>query len=342
MTAPARIVVRGPNWLGDLVMAAPAIREIGDHWPAAQVDVAVPSGLAPLVSILDPRVGVVPLAGRTGLSAVQRHAAQLREGRYDLAVLLTNSFGTALVARQAGIPERWGYRRDGRGWLLTRAIGRRGVTRTSTHHADYYAALVEALGLSRPPLDLHVPLPRDARDEAMALLQHAGWEAGAPLLACAPGAAYGTAKQWPPSAVAQVASAWIADGGAVVLVGAGADRGAVDAVKARVAGASARLFDLAGATSLRALAGVLGVATRVLANDSGAMHVAAALGTPVVAVFGPTREYATAPLGPHRILTQEVWCRPCMLRECPLDHRCMTGVSPERVLDALRSPIPPV
>mgnify|MGYP002781094937 CR=1 FL=1 len=249
MNAPARIVVRGPNWLGDLVMAAPSIREIGDHWPDAQVDVAVPSGLAPIVSMLDPRVGVVPLAGRTGLGAVARHAAQLREGRYDLALLLTNSFGTALAAQRAGIPERWGYRRDGRGWLLTRAVRRRAVTRTSRHHADYYAALIEA----------------------------------------------------------------------------------------GVRGGASRVFALAGATSLRARAGVLGVATRVLANDSGAMHVAAALGTPVVAVFGPTREYATAPLGPHHILTHEVWCRPCMLRECPLDHRCMTGVGPQRVLDALRS-----
>ena len=82
---------------------------------------------------------------------------------------------------------------------------------------------------------------------------------------------------------------------------------------------------------------MLGIATRVLANDSGAMHVAAALGTPTVSVFGPTREWATSPLGPHRILTHEVWCRPCMLRECPLDHRCMTGVSSDRVIAALRS-----
>ena len=98
----------------------------------------------------------------------------------------------------------------------------------------------------------------------------------------------------------------------------------------------AALVDLTGRTSLLALAGVLGLAERVLANDSGAMHLAAALGTPTVSVFGPTREWATAPLGPHRILTHEVWCRPCMLRECPLDHRCMTGVEPIRVLAALR------
>ncbi len=119
--------------------------------------------------------------------------------------------------------------------------------------------------------------------------------------------------------------------------GAAADRQASDAVIAGMpVGARASLIDLTGRTSLLALAGVLGLAARVLANDSGAMHLAGALGTPTVSVFGPTREWATAPLGPHRILTHEVWCRPCMLRECPLDHRCMTGVGPERVIAALR------
>lgn len=124
------------------------------------------------------------------------------------------------------------------------------------------------------------------------------------------------------------------------MVGSVADRTASEAVMAAVPAASrASVLDLTGRTSLLALAGVLGLATRVLANDSGAMHLAAALGTPTVSVFGPTREWATAPLGPHRILTHEVWCRPCMLRECPLDHRCMTGVSPDRVIDALRASI---
>jgi heptosyltransferase-2 len=334
---PTRVVVRGPNWLGDLVMAAPAIRAIGDAWPDAAVHVAVPAGLAPIVPLLDPRTAAVALEGRTGLRAVRRHADQIRAGNYDLALLLTNSFGSALAMRLAGVAERWGYRRDGRGRLLTRAIRVRDAHRQSRHHADYYAALVEALGLPRPSVELHALLPRAARDEALALLREKGWDGRARLLACAPGAAYGTAKQWPPRHVASVAADWIAGGGVVALVGAGADRPAADAVLAGLpAAARASAIDLTGQTSLHALAGVLGLAARVLANDSGAMHLAAALGTPTVTVFGPTREWATAPLGPHRILTHEVWCRPCMLRECPLDHRCMTRVAPDRVIAALR------
>ena len=334
---PQRVVVRGPNWLGDLVMAAPAIRAIGDAWPESVVAVAVPAGFAPIVPLLDPRTVAVPLEGRTGLRAVRAHASRLRDGNYDVAVLLTNSFGSALATRLAGIAERWGYRRDGRGALLTRAIRPRKVRRESTHHADYYAALVEALGLPRPTLELQALLPAAARDEALALLADKGWDTRTPLLACAPGAAYGAAKQWPPRYAAAVSAAWLADGGVIALVGSTADRSASQAVLAALPAPSAgTVFDLTGHTSLTALAGVLGLATRVLANDSGAMHLAAALGTPTVTVFGPTREWATSPLGPHRILTHEVWCRPCMLRECPLDHRCMTGVPPERVIEALR------
>lgn len=340
MMAPGRVVVRGPNWLGDLVMAAPAIRAVRQAWPEARVDVAVPAGLASLVPIVAPGAEALALEGRTGPRSVVRHAETIGRGAYDVAVLFTNSFASALATWKAGVPERWGYRRDGRGWLLTRAIAPRTVRRGSAHHADYYAALVEALGLPRPSLDVQAVLPEAVREQVTGVLREAGWDGSARLLACAPGAAYGTAKQWPPASVAAVAAAWIAEGGAVVLLGAAADRPAAAAVRAALgphAPKPGSLIDLTARTSLVALAGVLATAHRVLANDSGAMHVAAALGTPTVAVFGPTREYATSPLGPHRILTHEVWCRPCMLRECPLDHRCMTGVGPDRVLDALRS-----
>jgi heptosyltransferase-2 len=337
VSAWRRVVVRGPNWLGDLVMATPAIRALGDAWPDASIDVAVPAAFAPIVPLLDPRTRPVPLDGGRGLTASGHHVARLAAGSYDLGVLFTNSFGSALVMRRAGVPERWGYRRDGRGMLLTRAIRIRATRRESRHHADYYAALVDALGAPRPRLDVRLQLPTDVRDEAVALLRTGGWDGRAPLLACAPGAAYGAAKQWPPRHVAVVASTWIADGGRVVIVGAGADRAAAAAVLAAIPAVSrGAIVDLTGRTSLLALAGVLGVAARVLANDSGAMHLAAALGTRTVSVFGPTREWATAPIGPHRILTHEVWCRPCMLRECPLDHRCMTGVTPDRVISALR------
>lgn len=343
MTAPSRVVVRAPNWLGDVVMAAPSILAVRRAWPDAAVDVALPAPFVPLVPMIDASLGAVPLAGKgmRGLAAQRADADRLRSGAYDLAVLFTNSFGSAWVLRQAGVAERWGYRRDGRGWLLTRAVRPRATRRTSRHHADYYAALVDALGLPRPALEVQLRVPPDMSAEADAFLRAAGWDGTSPLLACAPGAAYGTAKQWPPAFMARVAARWISERqGTVVLVGAAGDRPAAQQVRDETAHALAapgvaRVVDVTGATSLSQLAAVLALATRVLANDSGAMHLAAAVGTPVVTVFGATDEHATAPLGPHTILTADVWCRPCLLRECPIDHRCMTRVPPERVMDAL-------
>jgi heptosyltransferase II len=338
-----RVLLRAPNWLGDVIMAIPALRAARAAWPDARIDAAVPAPFVPVIEMVEGIDRGVPLGGKglRGLAAQREDARRVREGRYDAVILFTNSFGSAWVMRRAGIPERWGYRRDLRGWLLTRAVSTKQARRLSAHHADYYAALVEALGLPRPALEVTLRIPPGVASEAEALLRQAGWDGVAPLLACAPGAAYGTAKQWPPGHVAQVAARWITERqGMAVLVGAAADRPAADevarAVRARVpADAGGRLVDLTAGTTLAALTGVLARATRVLANDSGAMHLAAAVGTPVVTVFGPTNEHATSPLGVHTILTTDVWCRPCLLRECPLDHRCMREVSPAQVFDAL-------
>jgi heptosyltransferase-2 len=154
----------------------------------------------------------------------------------------------------------------------------------------------------------------------------------------APGAAYGRAKQWPPDRFGRLAGLLHQRLGVVsVLVGSRADRGA-----ARETGPGPHLVDLVGETDLPALAGLLTRCRGFVSNDSGAMHLAAAAGLPVTAIFGSTDERETSPLpaasarvAPHEILTGGVWCGPCMLRECPIDHRCMTGIDPERVCDAV-------
>jgi heptosyltransferase-2 len=157
----------------------------------------------------------------------------------------------------------------------------------------------------------------------------------------APGAAYGTAKRWIPKHVAALATALVRRRGSTcVLVGSDADRGTTTTVWEHVAADERScVIDVAGETTLAALAGVFSLAQVCVSNDSGAMHIAAAVGTPVVAVFGPTCEDETAPLpragARAQVLTHAVWCRPCMLRECPIDHRCMTRISPERVYTAV-------
>jgi heptosyltransferase-2 len=173
---------------------------------------------------------------------------------------------------------------------------------------------------------------------ARALLEERGWSPGQPLVAIAPGAAYGAAKRWPADHAAVVVAALEGRGVRTVLVGAGADRDAARAIESAVARGVRgvpRPLDLVGATDLAQLMGVMACCRLVVSNDSGAMHVASAVGRPVVAVFGPTDETATAPLGPHTIVRHDVWCRPCLLRECPLDHACMREVRPDMVIEAV-------
>jgi heptosyltransferase-2 len=176
---------------------------------------------------------------------------------------------------------------------------------------------------------------------AEALLAERGVPASALLVGLAPGAAYGQAKQWPPERMAALAARLVTETGAIcVLLGAAYDRQAARAIeswlRAQAPDAADRVVDLVGRTSLGALVGVAARARVVISNDSGAMHLAAAVGRPVVALFGPTNERATRPLGDHDVLLEDVFCRPCMLRDCPIDHRCMKRLTVDRVFEAAR------
>jgi heptosyltransferase-2 len=193
-------------------------------------------------------------------------------------------------------------------------------------------------------LEATVPVPARALHDARALLMARGWDGLAPLVGIAPGAAYGGAKRWPPERVAALVTRLQEERSATcVLVGSAGDVPAARAIestlgkdgRAGVAGRSAGPIDLVGKTDLTTLLGILGHCAAFVSNDSGAMHLSAAAGVPVVAIFGPTDERATSPLGTHEILTRPVWCRPCHLRECPIDHRCMTRITVDEVADAV-------
>ena len=352
MIAHTRIVARLPNWLGDVVMALPALDAVRRQFPEATLAAAAPAPLAPLLQAVPGVDETVPLAAATGLERVRRDAEALRAGRFDLAVLFTNSFGSALAVKRAGIPERWGYRRDARGWLLTRRVPRRAGRHDgrARHHSNHYRRLVEALGAPRADGEVRLRVPGAWTDRAAQLLADRGVDPARPLVGIAPGAAYGAAKRWPPSFVARLIES-LADGSdaTVVLVGAPADRetgheiessfrapwrDALHGVPAPGSRAgTVRVVNAIGATDLPTLAGLLSRSHAFVSNDSGAMHLAAAVGTHVIALFGPTDEVATAPLGPHTIVVRDVFCRPCLLRECPIDHRCMKRITPEAVHD---------
>ena len=347
MADPARIVVLSPNWLGDAVMALPAIADLRRRFPLAHLAVAARASVAPMFELAHGLDSVLTLKWKGRVldrAGLQADTAALRGAAFDAAVLLPNSMASAWLVRAAGVAERWGYAADFRSPLLTRAVPR---PRGSRHQAQYYQHLTQALEVPAGPLEPMLTAAADDVAVGRALLTARGWDGRQPLIALAPGAAYGHAKRWPPERYAALVSTLVsAQGATCVLVGAPVDAAATAQVR-ELATVDARphVLDVAGATTLRALAGVLSLAGTCVSNDSGAMHLAAALGVRVVALFGPTRELETAPLAraarPATLLIHEVFCRPCMLRECPIDHRCMTGLDAARVEAAVTEAMRP-
>jgi len=332
--AVRRILVRAPTWLGDAVLALPVLDGLRRTFPEAELVVSAKADVAGLFGLVPGVARVVPdpAGGARGLVATAR---RLRREACDLAVLLPNAFGAALLARLAGIPHRVGYARDGRSPLLTAPVPAPAPA-GRWHQTDYYRALPGALGWDEGERRADLVLPEGALAEAERLLAAAPPGArGRPLVAVAPGAAYGGAKRWGAGGFAAAADRIAADLGAAVVI-VGSPREAAEA--AAVAGSlRAPAVNLCGRTSLPALAALLVRCRLVLSNDSGAMHVAAAVGAPVVAVFGPTDPAATGPLGRAAVVRHPVPCSPCRYRECPIEHPCMTGVTADAVAAAARA-----
>jgi len=337
-----RIVVRPPNWLGDAVLALPAIAAVRRHFASAHLAVAASPAVAAIfredTDAAPDRVIELPARTRDAVAALEG------EG-FGVGILFPNSFRSAWQFRRARIRERWGYATAGRGLLLTRA-SRRPKRPGVSHQADYYRDLVSSLGIPCEPAEMPRLAPRGpSAERARALLSAFGIAPHTPLVGFAPGAAYGAAKQWPPDRMADLIARLARDGVTAVVVGAAHDRDTARAIeswlRAHAADAMPRFVNLTGRTSLGALIGVVEQVAAFVSNDSGAMHLAAALGRPVVAIFGPTDERATSPIGDHDVISEPVFCRPCMLRDCPIDHRCMKRISVERVYRAVMARLGP-
>ena len=293
LTDSERLVLRMPNWLGDAVMALPAAAAVRAAFPATRIAIAAPASIAPLFeeNTIARQDEIVVIARR------DREASELEAGSFDTVVLFPNSLGAAWVARQAGIPARWGYAAGLRRLLLTRAVARPSEV---MHQSAYYLALVRGLGLPAPDRLPSLALRPETLRRAHDLLARRGLHADDLLVGFAPGAAYGHAKRWPPARVAELITRVSRERHAVsVLVGSGGDRGAGREIESLLP-PDARVVNLIGRTDLRQLAGVLARCRAFVSNDSGAMHLAAAIGVPVTAVFGPTDDRVTAPLGPPR------------------------------------------
>ena len=326
--------MRATNWLGDAVMSLPAIRAIRDIFPAAHVTVVARSSVAGLYGRESCIDRVIPYAAPKGLRERRDFALGLRAERFDCAILLQNAFDAALMAWLAGIPERIGYNRDGRGLLLTRAVPPPEPGEIPRHERFYYLELLRRAGLLErlpPPGPIRLGNVEQARERGAERLAALGIRGGA--IGVSPGAAYGNAKRWPAERFAESARRIAAEtGAAVVLFGSASERELCETVARSAAQAGAEAHNLAGKTTLAEFIDLAAACRLFLTNDSGAMHVASALSVPTIAVFGATDDVGTGPTGAlARVVREHAECSPCLLRECPIDHRCMTRVSPDRV-----------
>ena len=339
MSEPRRLAIRSPNWLGDAVMALPAMGAVRRAFPDAHITIAATASIAPLFrEDTNAHPNSVLLVGDR-----RQESGALASGTFDTVLLFPNSFRSAWNARAAGIAARWGYASGLRRPLLTRAVAR---PRARLHQSQYYLELVRGLGLEalQEPPRVHTTNETDARAAVFAAEQ--GVSNGTTLVGFAPGAAYGHAKRWPPARVTEVIARLTRDAGATcVMFGAAGDRAAGREIESSLP-PDVRTINAIGRTDLRLLAGLVSRCAAFVSNDSGAMHLAGALGVPLVAIFGPTDERVTAPLGGRSrsgrdaepvVLTRPVFCRPCMLRDCPIDHRCMKRITVDDVFAAVTS-----
>jgi heptosyltransferase-2 len=333
----SRLCVRATNWLGDAVMSLPAIRAIRYIFPHAHIAVVARPWVADLYARETCIDCVIPYAAQKGWRAKREFAHRLASERFDAAILLQNAFDAALIAWMAGIPERIGYNRDGRGWLLTNAVPVPDPGDIPRHERFYYLELLRRAGmLERFPESDAIRLDGIAQARVDGAAQLASLGITGPVIGISPGAAYGDAKRWLPERFAEVAQVLLPVCSTVLLFGSQAEHLLCDAVAASIRGsrsdAGRDVRNLAGATSLREFIDLAAACRLFLTNDSGAMHVASALGVPTVAVFGATDDTTTGPTGPQaRVIREHAECSPCLLRECPIDHRCMTAVNSERV-----------
>jgi heptosyltransferase II len=357
---PHRILVRGTNWLGDAVMTTPALRRLREKFPDAHITLLCAEKIRDLWAN---HPAVEETIAFTPGENVFTVANQQRAGKFDLALVLPNSPRSAIETWLAGIPQRVGYARLWRNFFLTRAIAprvdavkmrKRSVAEiknlisqlpasnfqlpNSAHQIHDYLHLAAALGANPepcPPQLLVKPEEVDAAKKRFGLS-----EITQPVFGLNPGAEYGAAKRWPPDKFIAAAKeiqhrtncTWL-------LFGGRNDEAITNQIDSALRTPHSALFNLAGKTTLRELMSLLKLCRVLLTNDSGPMHVAAALGTPVVVPFGSTSPELTGPSLPgdskHRLLKSGAPCSPCFLRECPIDFRCMNGISVERVVEAV-------
>ncbi len=360
------VLIRGVNWVGDAVMTMPAIRALRAAMPGRRMTLLVKPWVAGLFE-KDPNIDeIMPYDDRwEGIKGKLALSLALRRKSFQTAVLLQNAFEAALLAALAGIPERIGYGRDGRGFLLTASIPFHGEDR-QMHHSEYYLNLLEKAGITKNGLkDTAAPwiyLDLEERLKARDFIsgfEGSGFVGGGlkrPVIGLNPGAAFGPSKRWPSSKFRELAMMITGElGGSVLVFGSEKEKSSAEEVVRGIEGA----VSLAGKTTLRELAALISECDALVSNDSGTMHVGYAVGTPLVALFGSTAPALTGPPEGNIVIKKDVPCSPCFKRECavsdsgksgpkikksgsmPLTIPCMDGISSAEVFSALKRSVMP-
>lgn len=332
---PTRCLIIGPSWVGDMMMAQSLLIALKQQYPHLIIDVLAPKWSLPLLAVM-PEVNKgleLPFQhGELNLKGRYQLAKQLKTYQYDWSIVLPNSFKSALIPFWAGIPKRTGFKGELRYGLLNdrRELDKQQLPMTVQRFvALAYPSDTHPIHYSAP----HIELPPTQLTQ---VLQQFNLNANQPLLALCPGAEYGEAKRWPANYFATVAEQMIAKGWQVILLGSNKDQAVCEQIVNQVPD-TPYLWNLAGKTTLLEALTLLALSTKVLSNDSGLMHMAAAVGTPVLALYGSTDPTFTPPLHPQaQIISLNLDCSPCFKRVCPLGHmNCLNQLLPTQVLSHL-------
>lgn len=333
-----RLLIRSTNWIGDAVMTTPAVRAIRSNFPAARISMLVKPWVAPVFAH-SPHVDeiiVYEAGGRhAGLVGPIRLAKALRRQRFEAAILLQNAVEAAVIAFLAGIPTRIGFDTDARRLLLTHAV-RCTQAIKSIHQTGYYLKMLEGAGLTPGSRSLELTVGADDRQRAQRILSSEGVAAAARIIGINPSATYGPSKQWFPNRYALLADRLHdAFGATIVIFGGPNDRRLGRRIAAMM---HAPAIDLSARTHLGEAMALIERCDAFVTNDSGLMHVAAALDIPLVAIFGSTNPVATGPFSEtSRVVQAAIDCTPCLKPVCPLDHtNCMKSISVDRVFEAVK------
>jgi len=328
-----KIIVRGANWIGDAVMTIPALRRLRRIFPDATISLHTRPWAEGVFRDADFIDEIIPIEGRGSIRSVIDQARVLRQQSFDFAVLFPNSFESALVARLARIPKRLGYSTEQRGFLLTDKI-EVPSWKHELHESKYYLHMVDHLTSDSESCEkTELRVSDERRSEARRDLAEAGVREGRKVVGIGAGSTNSLAKRWRAANFARVADMLsIEQDAEVVLLGSENEAEVSSSV---LEASQEKHIDLTGRTDLATATAILSQLDIFISNDMGLAHIAAAVGTPTLVIFGPTNENTTRPLGPFvKIIREPVECSPCMLRECPIDHRCMTRISPERVFES--------